>query len=167
MVVDLVDTAVNVVEVPTARFAARLPLHLNTLLPVVMPLDGACITSDVAVGVVAADNPTPDETHDNVPDATKTLFVAVIVIVSPSTSASDTPMLNTIDVGAVPTATVLTVVAALHVRRPVVEYPLWPVSGTVDVVDTAPNVTVEAALPLTLKPPVHTIVTVAPAVAAA
>jgi hypothetical protein len=99
MVVDLVDTAVNVVEVPTARFAARLPLHLNTLLPVVMPLDGACITSDVAVGVVAADNPTPDETHDNVPDATKTLFVAVIVIVSPSTSASDTPMLNTIDVG--------------------------------------------------------------------
>jgi hypothetical protein len=121
----------------------------------------------VAVGVVAVDIPTPGATHDNMLDATKTLLVAVIVIVSPSTSASDTPMLNTIDVGAVPTARLLTVVAPPHVRRPVVEYPVWPVSATVDVEDTALNVTVEALLPFALKPPVHTIVIVAPAVAAA
>jgi hypothetical protein len=76
-------------------------------------------------------------------------------------------MLNTIDDGTWPVTNVLTVVAPPHVRRPVVEYPVWPVSEKVEVEDTALNVTVEALLPFALKPPVHTIVIVAPAVAAA
>jgi hypothetical protein len=99
-------------------------------------------------------------------DATKTLLVAVIVIVSPSTSASDTPMLNTINVGAVPTARLLTVVAAPHVRRPDVEYPVWPVSATVDVEDTALNVTVDTESPKTLRFPVQTIAADCPEVTA-
>jgi hypothetical protein len=41
MVVDFVDTAVNVVEVPIARFAAIVPVHVNVLLPLDTPLAGA------------------------------------------------------------------------------------------------------------------------------
>ena len=124
VVTDFVDTATKVGCWP-AVFAASPPEHVKAFGPARMPLLGACSTIVVAV-VVAASVSTPGALHDTVADATKIdvgAVVTVMVRVSPLTSASVTPMLNTIEVGTAPATSVLTVGALVHVSVLVVVYP--------------------------------------------
>tara|TARA_B110000211_G_scaffold2387_1_gene2942 strand:- start:177 stop:962 length:786 start_codon:yes stop_codon:yes gene_type:complete len=165
-VVDFVDTTLNVTAT-AAGFAARPPVHVKTVglddRDDKTPPAGAWSVIVLAIAAVTAVRAlTPGAVHDTVVESMKTVADAVNVMVSPLTSASLTPMEKTIDVGACPATTSFTE-ALVHVRRPFVVYPFCPVSGTVDVDDSALNVTVEAASPLTDIPPVHAIVTVAPA----
>jgi hypothetical protein len=127
-----------------------------------MPLLGACSTIVVAV-VVAASVSTPGALHDTVADATKIDVVAVTVMVrvSPLTSASVTPMLNTIEVGTAPATRVLTVGALVHVSAVSTVAAIVLVVVAVVAVEESPTVNVTvvgvADTAFAARPPTHVI----------
>ena len=164
-VTDFVETAVNVVRVPAGPFDARPPLHMNSVEPDATPLIGAWITRIVVELVPDTSAPRPGAEHETTVDVTNMGVLAVIVMLSPPTSVSEIPMLKMITDGTTDAAVVLTAVGADHVRRPVVEYPVCHLTGTIEVDETASKVTVVTESPSALRLPVHTIVALVPSLA--
>jgi hypothetical protein len=114
-----VDVATNRICVAVLGFAAIPPLHVKTVgadpVLAAIPPAGAYSTSTVAEVVTAATVPTPGAAHETEPVVLNVdACCAVIVIVSPLTSASITPMLNIILPGTAPPARLSTLVWLPH-----------------------------------------------------